>query len=88
MKIELNNVEEAGMPEEMAGHCRQLIERQIVKNYDGLPAAGDEITILYSEEDPLLENDEVDDSAYFLYFTVEKTEDGEDGGTVFLNLEF
>lgn len=71
MKIVLNNAAEAGMPEEMIGHCQQLLQWRIAKLYgNALPEAGSNIEVLYSEKDPLQESDEVDDSAYLIYFTV------------------
>ena len=76
MKITLTNALEAGMPEEMIENCRQLIERRIQDTMQELPAQGTDVTILYSDKDPLGKTDQVDDTAYFIYFTVEKAEKG------------
>ena len=70
MQIILTNAGEAGMPETMQSHCRQLLEWRIEKKFTSLPKPGDEVTILYSEKDPLMESGEVDDRAYFIHFTV------------------
>lgn len=78
MTINLINVEEAGMPEAMASHCKILLERRIKKEFpDALPEPGAEVTILYSEKDPLWETLESDDNAYFVYFVVENVEAGQ-----------
>jgi len=74
MEIILTNADEAGMPADMQDHCRELINRRILKEFGGLPTAGAEVTILYSEKDPLGQSKEVDDNAYFIYFTVESVE--------------
>ncbi len=74
MEIILTNVEEAGMPTDMAENCKELISRRIQKEFGGLPTAGAEVTILYSDKDPLGNSKEVDDTAYFIYFTVESVE--------------
>ncbi|HEX5112758.1 MAG TPA: hypothetical protein VFV79_07920 [Saprospiraceae bacterium] len=74
MEIILTNVEEAGMPAEMADNCKELISRRIQKEFGGLPTAGAEVTILYSEKDPLGKTKEADDNAYFIYFTVDSVE--------------
>ena len=74
MEIILTNAEAAGMPPEMAEHCRELVGRRIEKEFGGPPSPGAEVTILYSEKDPLGKTKEVDDSAYFIYFTVESVE--------------
>lgn len=66
MKIVITNAAEADMPAEMQSHCEQLLLQRIA----ALPAIGDELTVLYSENDPLGEAGEVDDSAYFVYFGV------------------
>lgn len=89
MEIILTNAEEAGMPEEMIGHCSQLLTWRIEKLYTGLPKAGDELDILYSEKDPLMESEEVDDEAYAIYFTVAEVQ-GEDreSGVVMIDLIF
>ena len=89
MEIVLTNAEEAGMPEPMIGHCIQLLTWRIEKLYPGLPNAGDHLEILYSEKDPLMESEEVDDTAYFIYFTVAEVE-GEDraNGVVKVDLDF
>lgn len=70
MKIVITNAAEADMPAEMVRHCEQLLLRRIVD----LPAIGDELTVLYSENDPLGESGEIDDSAYFVYFGVSNIE--------------
>ena len=91
MTITLTNVEEAGMPETMAQHCQTLLERRIKKEFPGqLPEPGAEVTILYSEKDPLGESSEPDDNAYFIYFTVENVEpaEGGDPGNVHLALVY
>ncbi|MDX2070973.1 MAG: hypothetical protein SFV55_21265 [Haliscomenobacter sp.] len=89
MEIVLTNAEEAGMPEEMIGHCMQLLTWRIEKLYPGLPKAGDDLDILYSEKDPLMESEEVDDEAYAIYFTVAEVQ-GEDreNGVVMVDLIF
>lgn len=89
MEIVLTNVEEAGMPEPMIGHCIQLLTWRIEKLYPALPNAGDNLEILYSEKDPLMESDEIDDEAYAIYFTVAEVE-GEDreNGVVKVDLMF
>jgi hypothetical protein len=74
MEIILTNVEAAGMPAEMAEHCKELVARRIQKEFGGTPSPGAEVTILYSEKDPLGKTKEPDDSAYFIYFTVESVE--------------
>lgn len=74
MEIILTNVEAAGMPAEMAEHCAVLAERRIQKEFGGPPSPGAEVIILYSEKDPLGKSKEVDDSAYFIYFTVDSVE--------------
>jgi hypothetical protein len=74
MEIILTNAEEAGMPADMAENCRELISRRIQKEFGGLPSAGAEVTILYSEKDPMGKTKEIDDTAYFIYFTVESVE--------------
>lgn len=74
MQIILTNAAEAGMPEEMIGHCEQLLAWRIEKLYPDLPNAGDELDVLYSEKDPLMESEEVDDQAYAVYFTVAEVE--------------
>jgi hypothetical protein len=74
MEIFLTNAEEAGMPADMAENCRELISRRIQKEFGGLPSAGAEVTILYSEKDPMGKTKEIDDAAYFIYFTVESVE--------------
>lgn len=71
MEIVLTNALEMGMPEEMANHCRTLIQRRVMEKFDGKVKPGDDVTILYSEKDPLGESEEVDDTAYMIYFTVE-----------------
>ena len=71
MKVELTNATELGMPEDMIGHCKQLLERRIRKIMTTVPATGTEMEILYSDKDPLGTSDEVDDQAYFIYFTIE-----------------
>ncbi len=81
MEIILTNVEEAGMPPEMAGHCKTLVERRIRKEFDGNPPVGADVTILYSDKDPLGQSKEVDDAAYFIYFTVESVEPGAGNGS-------
>lgn len=92
MNIILTNTEDAGMPEEMAGFCRQLLERRILNTFDTAPEPGADVTILFSENDPLMESEELDETAYDIYFTVEKTEIPAGGkwqdGTVYLNLVF
>lgn len=92
MKIVLINAEEAGMPEEMQGHCLQLLEWRIKKVFSEVPEPGAEVDILYSEKDPLMESEEVDENAYSIYFTVENVEleDGADfdQATVELSLAF
>ncbi|QQS30937.1 MAG: hypothetical protein IPM47_08460 [Sphingobacteriales bacterium] len=93
MNIVITNFEEAGMPQEMADNCCKLIAWRIEDTYDALPAEGDDITILYSETDPLQETDKVDDSAFFIYFDVVKVESvpddtNPDNATVYLELVF
>lgn len=89
MQIILTNAAEAGMPEPMIGHCIQLLNWRIEKRYPGLPNAGDELEVLYSEKDPLMEGNEVDEQAYLVYFTVAEVE-GEDreNGVVKVDLMF
>jgi hypothetical protein len=90
MTIVLTNAAEAGMPADMIGHCRQLIAWRIEQKFDGLPKPGDDVTILYSEKDPLMETDLVDDRAYMIYFTVSRVEEGGSGqredATVYVDL--
>ncbi len=90
MKIVLSNAAEAGMPADMIGHCTQLIAWRIERKFAGLPKPGDDITILYSEKDPLMETDRVDDRAYMIYFSVDRVEitaPGErEGATIYVNL--
>lgn len=75
MTILIPNATDAGMPEEMIGHCKQLLEWRIEKLYaNKMPTAGDSLEVLYSEKDPLMESDEVDDTAYFVYFTIAEVE--------------
>lgn len=92
MNIIITNFEEAGMPPEMAENCRQLLQWRIEDEYDFLPDEGDDVTILYSEKDPLQETDEMDDHAYFIYFGVAKVEapDATDRSkaTVYLELDY
>ncbi len=89
MEIVLTNAEEAGMPEPMIGHCIQLLTWRIEKLYSGLPNPGDNLEILYSEKDPLMESGEVDDEAYLIYFTVAEVEgEGRDNGVVIVDLVF
>ena len=84
MEIILTNAGEAGMPEEMMGHCTTLIGQRIEKKFAGKVSAGDDVSVLYSEKDPLGTSGEVDDAAYLIYFTVDKVE----GEKVYVNLEF
>ena len=90
MNIILTNAAEAGMPADMIDHCRQLIARRIAKKFEGLPKPGDDVTILYSEKDPLMETDLVDDRAYMIYFTVSRVEEAGTGqrevATVYVDL--
>lgn len=80
MNIQINNAEEAEMPETMVKNCQVLLERRIKKEFpDALPEPETEITILYSDEDPAGEAHEGDDTAYFLYFTVEKVDSEAEG---------
>ena len=74
MNIILTNAAEAGMPEDMIANCKTLIERRIQKKFGGTPTPGADVTILYSEKDPLGTTNEVDDHAYDIYFTVESVE--------------
>ena len=83
MEIILTHAREAGMPEEMIGHCQTLIQRRIEKHFKGQVEAGADVTILYSEKDPLGTSEQVDDNAYMIYFTVEKVE----GENVYVRLE-
>lgn len=55
------------MPEEMAANCRILLERRIEKTVNGLPEPGAEVTILYSDKDPLMQSEEVDDQSGLFY---------------------
>lgn len=84
MEIILTNAAEAGMPEDMMGHCRTLIGQRIDKKFAGKVNAGDDVSVLYSEKDPLGTSGEVDDTAYLIYFTVDHVE----GDKVHVNLEF
>lgn len=70
MKILIRGAEEAGIQDEMIKNCKTLIERRINK----IPEAGEEIEILYSEKDPLMKEEEIDDEAYMIYFTVTEIE--------------
>lgn len=89
MQIILTNAEEAGMPETMISHCEQLLGWRIEKLYPNLPKAGDSIEVLYSEKDPLMESDEVDDQAYFVYFTIAEVEgSNREDGVVKVDLIF
>ena len=90
MKIVMTNAAAAGMPADMIGHCAQRIAWRIAKKFDGLPKPGDDVTILYSEHDPLMETDLVDDRAYLIYFTVSRVEEAgseqREGATVYVDL--
>jgi hypothetical protein len=93
MNILITNYQEAEMPEDKAGHCRILLERRIDNKFpDELPGPGADVTILYSEKDPLWETIDYDDHSYFIYMTVEKVELPEgadrDEATVYVKLEF
>lgn len=70
MKIIISNGEEAEMSAEMIKHCEQLLEWRI----DEMPEIGEELEVLYSEKDPLMESNEIDETAYHVYFTVTKIE--------------
>lgn len=83
MEIIHTNAREAGMPEEMIGHCTTLIGRRIEKKYNGKVEPGADVSVLYSEKNPLGTTGEVDDTAYDVYFTVEKVE----GDKVYVRLE-
>ena len=74
MEIIITNADEAGMPIEMIEHCTELAARRIQKEFGGPPSPGAEVTILYSEKDPLGKTNEADDNAYFIYFTVQSVE--------------
>lgn len=89
MNIILTNGLEAGMPEVMIDNCRVLLERRIKKTFAEMPEPGTEVTILYSDQDPLGQSDVVDDTAYFIYFVVE-TAEGKDleSATVSVSLVF
>jgi hypothetical protein len=90
MQIILTNASQAGMSDTMQSHCRQLLEWRIRKKFTALPRPGDDVTILYSEKDPLMEKDEVDDRAYFIHFTVAKVEGSNndpDAGDVVIYLD-
>lgn len=89
MQIILTNATEAGMPETMIGHCEQLLAWRIEKLFSSLPEAGAELDILYSEKDPLMESEEVDDEAYTIYFTVAEVEgSNREDGVVKVDLVF
>ncbi|MBW1872694.1 MAG: hypothetical protein JRJ19_11555, partial [Deltaproteobacteria bacterium] len=60
MKIIVTGAEDAGMPEEMIKNSEKLLEWRIKE----LPKIGDEVDVLYSEKDPLMESNELDDEAY------------------------
>jgi hypothetical protein len=66
MKVIVDGADDAGMPDDMIKNCEKLVEWRIKE----LPKVGDDVDILYSEKDPLMENDEVDDEAYAIYFSV------------------
>lgn len=88
MKIVITNFEEAGMPQSVADHCQILLERRIQKEFpDGLPEEGSEVTILYSEKDPLGESQEPDDQAYFIYFVVDRILTPEENNSEFATVE-
>ena len=74
MEIIITNAEASGMPIEMVEHCKELVTRRIQKEFGGSPSPGAEVTILYSEKDPFGKTNEVDDNAYFIYFTVQSVE--------------
>lgn len=83
MEIIHTNAREAGMPEEMIGYFTTLISRRIENKFGGKADPGADVTILYSDKDPLGTSDQVDDQAYMIYFTVEKVE----GDKVYIRLE-
>ncbi len=83
MEIIHTNAREMGMPEEMISHCSILIARRIERKYNGKVEAGTDVSILYSDKDPLGTSGEVDDSAYEVYFTVDKV----DGDKAYVRLE-
>jgi hypothetical protein len=70
MKIIINNAEEAEMPAEMIKNCEKLLEWRI----EEMPEVGEELEVLYSEKDPLMESEEIDETAYHIYFTVTEIE--------------
>ena len=89
MQILITNAAEAEMPEEMQENCQTLLLRRINHLFpDSFPKEGESLTILYSEKDPLLQSEEVDDTAYFIYFDVEKVENGENraGASVWVRI--
>ena len=68
MKIIICNAEEAEIPEEMIQNFKKLIQLRI----EELPEISDEIDIIYSEKDPLMDKGlwDTDDEAYTIYFSV------------------
>lgn len=91
MKVIITNAEEAAMPAEIAANCEQLLLRRIKKTHSSLPKVGEELTILYSEIDPLGEKGLEDDTAYFIYFSVldiESSGDDIETSTIHVELIF
>ena len=87
MNIILTNALDAGMPKPMIDNCIILLERRIKNTFTEMPGPGAEVTILYSENDPLGQPKEGDDEAYFVYFVVETAEGANmESGTVSLML--
>lgn len=66
MKIRINNSDAAEMPVDVVKNCEQLLARQMKT----IPKIGAPYEVLYSEKDPLGKSDEIDDEAFFIYFTV------------------
>jgi hypothetical protein len=72
MNIVITKAEAMGMPLEMIANCKQLLERRVRKTMQAVPEAGAELTILYSDKDPLGTSGVVDDESYMIYFVVEE----------------
>jgi hypothetical protein len=68
MEIIITETEESGMPEEMINNMTKLLQQR----FKEIPKIGEEIDILYSEKDPLMDKGlwDKDDEAYMVYFSV------------------
>ena len=68
MKLIIAGSEESGMPEGMSNNLERLLEQRFVE----IPEVDEEIVVLYSEKDPLMDKGlwDNDDEAYTIEFTV------------------